>query len=105
MTDVTALHFSNDVANHRYEARHGDDLAAYVEYSQLANGVLFSHTEVVPAFEGKGVGSAIARHVLDSARADGQSVIPACQFIAAYIRKHPEYVDLVQPQVRAAFRI
>ena len=68
MTDVPALHFSNNVESHRYEAHQGDTLAAYVEYSQLANGVLFSHTEVVPAFEGKGVGSAIARHVLDSAR-------------------------------------
>ena len=105
MTDVPALHFSNNVENHRYEAHQGETLAAYVEYSQLANGVLFSHTEVLPAFEGKGVGSAIARHVLDSARADAQMVIPACQFIAGYIRKHREYVDLVQPQVRAAFKI
>lgn len=105
MTDTPALHFSNNVADHRYEAHQGDTLAAYVEYSQLANGVLFSHTEVLPQYEGKGVGSAIARHVLDSARADGQSVIPACQFIAGYIRKHREYVDLVQPQVRAAFKI
>ncbi|MDA7418718.1 GNAT family N-acetyltransferase [Xenophilus arseniciresistens] len=105
MTDIPALHFSNNVAEHRYEARHGDTLAAYVEYSQLANGVLFSHTEVLPEYEGRGVGSAIARHVLDSARADGQFVIPACQFIAGYIRKHREYVDLVQPQVQQAFKI
>ena len=105
MTATPALHFSNNVESHRYEAHRGDALAAFVEYSQLANGILFSHTEVLPEFEGQGIGSAIARHVLDSARADGQSVIPACQFIAAYIRKHPEYVDLVQPQVRAAFKI
>lgn len=105
MTDVPALHFSNNVDLHRYEAHRGDALAGYVEYSQLANGLLLSHTEVVPEFEGKGVGSALARHVLDSARADGQSVVPACQFIAAYIRKHPDYAELVQPQVRAAFKI
>lgn len=105
MTNAPALHFSNDAGNHRYEAHRGDALAAFVEYSQLANGILFSHTEVLPGFEGQGVGSAIARHVLDSARADGQMVIPACQFIAGYIRKHPEYASLVQPEVRTAFKI
>lgn len=105
MADLPPLHFSNNVAQHRYEAHQGDTLAAHIEYSQLANGVLLSHTEVMPEFEGRGVGSALARHVLDSARADAQTVVPACQFIAAYIRKNREYVDLVQPQVQAAFKI
>lgn len=100
-----ALRFSDNAAAHRCEAHAGDALAGYVEYSHLANGVLLSHTEVLPAFEGRGVGSALARHVLEQARAEGQSVVPACQFIAGYIRKHPEYADLVQPQVRAAFKI
>lgn len=105
MNMTPALHFSNNVAEHRYEAHRAGALAAHVEYSQLANGVLLSHTEVLPEFEGQGVGSALARHVLDTARADGQPVIPACQFLAGYIRKHPEYLDLVQPQVRAAFKL
>jgi predicted GNAT family acetyltransferase len=66
---------------------------------------MFTHTEVLPAFEGKGVGSAIARHVLDGARAQGTPVIPACHFIAGYIRKHREYVDLVRPETQRAFNI
>jgi len=99
------LRFSNDTERHRYEAWQGDTLAAYVEYSPLANGLLFSHTEVMPAFEGQGVGSAIARHVLDDARAQGQQVIPACQFIAGYIRRHGEYLDLVSEASRRAFKL
>ena len=63
MTDVPALHFSNNVESHRYEAHSGATLAAYVEYSQLANGVLFSHTEVLPEFEGKGVGARAVQHM------------------------------------------
>ena len=55
--------------------------------------------------DGQGVGSAIARHVLDEARAKGQQVIPVCQFIAGWLRKHPEYVDIVQPASRRAFNI
>ncbi|RZL91835.1 MAG: N-acetyltransferase, partial [Variovorax sp.] len=90
---------------HRYEARIEGKLAGYSEYNLLSEAIMFTHTEVLPEHEGQGVGSAIARHVLDQARSDGQHVIPVCQFIAGWIRKHPDYVDLVRPDVRRAFKI
>jgi predicted GNAT family acetyltransferase len=96
---------TNHPEKHRYEAAIDGQLAGYCEYNLLTNAVMFTHTEVLPAFEGKGVGSAIARHVLDGARAQGTPVIPACQFIAGYIRKHREYVDLVRPETQRAFNI
>lgn len=96
---------SNHPEKHRYEAAIDGQLAGYCEYNLLSNAVMFTHTEVLPAFEGQGVGSAIARHVLDEARARGAAVIPACQFIAGYIRKHREYVDLVRPETQRAFHI
>ena len=50
---------------------------------------------------GLGVGSALARRVLDDARKAGESVIPRCPFIAAYIRRHPADRDLVPEPLRA----
>ena len=102
MTDIT---IANNPAEHRYEARIGGELAGYCEYNLLSEAIMFTHTEVLQAFEGKGVGSALARHVLDQARADGKHVIPVCQFIAGYIRKHRDYADLVRPDVQRAFKI
>jgi len=102
MTDIT---ITNNPAEHRYEARIGNDLAGYCEYNLLSEAIMFTHTEVLEAFEGKGVGSALAKHVLDEARADGKHVIPVCQFIAGYIRKHRDYADLVRPDVQRAFKI
>jgi predicted GNAT family acetyltransferase len=61
--------------------------------------VIFTHTEVLPAFEGRGVGSALAKGALDAVRAEGSSVEPRCPFIAAYIRRHPAYADLVVGEV------
>jgi predicted GNAT family acetyltransferase len=79
----------------RYEAVLGDDLAGIVAYRLRPGHVVFLHTEVLPAFEGRGIGSRLAAGVLDDARARGLAVIPRCPFIAAYIRRHPEYADLV----------
>jgi predicted GNAT family acetyltransferase len=67
-------------------------LAAY----QLSTGqIIYTHTEVDDSAEGKGVGSAIASTVLDSARSRGLRVVPQCPFIARYISRHREYLDLV----------
>ena len=100
-----ALVISSNDALHRFEARKNGELAGYVEYNVLSEALLFTHTEVLPAFEGQGVGSALAKHVLGEARAQGKQVIPVCQFIAGYIRKHREYVELVRPDVQRAFKI
>jgi uncharacterized protein len=35
------------------------------------------------------------RGALDDMRARGLKVAPVCPFVAAYIRRHPEYADLV----------
>jgi predicted GNAT family acetyltransferase len=105
MNDKTSLAIADNPAQHRYEAMRDGRLAGYAEYNLLTDAILFSHTEVLPENEGKGVGSGLARHVLDDARARGLHVIPVCQFIAGYIRKHREYADLVRPDVQRAFKI
>ena len=80
----------------RYEARLGDELAGFSAY-RLTNGqITFTHTEVDDAYEGQGVGSALARYALDDARERGLAVVPRCPFIAAWIERHPDYGDLVR---------
>jgi uncharacterized protein len=92
------LRIADSPEDRRYEAFAGDRLAGVVEYRLRAGQVVFLHTEVLPAFEGQGIGSRLAAGVLDDARARGLAVVPRCPFIAAYIRRHPEYGDLVPGQ-------
>jgi predicted GNAT family acetyltransferase len=79
----------------RVEAHIEGALAGFAAYRERAGRRIFTHTEVDPAYGGKGVGSAIARAALDQARADGVGVVPLCPFIADWITKHPDYADLV----------
>jgi predicted GNAT family acetyltransferase len=80
----------------RYELRLGDEIAGFAEYRRSGDTIVFHHTVIEPEFEGRGLGSKLARHVLDEARAAGLTVRPQCPFIASYIAGHAEYADLVQ---------
>jgi uncharacterized protein len=80
----------------RWEARIGGELAGFAAYQLTDELVVFTHTEVDPAFEGKGVGGALARSALDEVAAEGtRKVMPLCPFIKAWIQRHPAYVPLV----------
>lgn len=79
----------------RYEALVGGELAGVAYYEPGDRAVTFTHTVVLPDWEGKGVGSRLARAALDDLRARGLAAVPACPYIAVWIRRHPEYADLV----------
>lgn len=78
----------------RFEAREDARLAGFSEYIRTPELVVLTYTEVDAAFEGRGVGSQLARHGLDAARAEGLKVMALCPFVAAWLARHPEYSDL-----------
>jgi predicted GNAT family acetyltransferase len=83
----------------RYEAHLGGALAGFSAYRMRGNPadiVVFTHTEVDPAYEGEGVGSALAKAALDDVRRRGLGLVAMCPFVSAYIRRHPEYADLAR---------
>ena len=81
---------------HRYELEEGGKLAAQIQYRPHGAGTIeLIHTEVPPEFEGQGFASKIAKFAFDDARRRGLKVIPTCTYLQAFLRKHPEYGDLV----------
>jgi predicted GNAT family acetyltransferase len=79
---------------HRFELD-AEGLVAFSNYKRDGKTLTIMHTEVPPALNGKGVGSALVRGVLDLARAQNMKIVPLCPFVAAYIAKHAEYADLL----------
>jgi uncharacterized protein len=80
----------------RYEAWAGDTLAGVAEYRERGDRTVFTHTEVDGAFEGKGVGKALAAAALDDTVRRGRVIVPLCPFITTYLTKHPEYEEHVR---------
>lgn len=82
-------------AKRRFEIVVAGTVAGFAEYRLGDGTIAFTHTVVEPAFEGQGIGSALAVGALDAARGHGLAVLPYCSFIRGYIARHPAYLDLV----------
>lgn len=93
MSDIASR---NNPDESRYEAWLDGELAGFAQYRLTGRRIIFTHTEIDPSFEGRGIGSALARFALDDVRADGaRAVVPRCPFIKGWIERHPDYADLV----------
>jgi predicted GNAT family acetyltransferase len=101
MTDRSSkLAIRDNAERHRFEADLGDGSLAIAEYTLPAGKIMFTHTEVPPQHEGQGIGTALIEHALASARDRNLKVIPICPFFAAYMKKHAEVQDLLDPPYR-----
>ena len=84
----------NNVDFQRYEVQ-VEGKTAYAAYQLRDTTLILDHTEVPTALGGRGIGGHLAKAALEDARTRGLRVDPRCSFIAAYIKKHPEYDELV----------
>jgi predicted GNAT family acetyltransferase len=81
----------------RYEAWLGDRMVGIAEYElpDESGPIVFVHTEVLPGAEGMGVGRGLARAALDDVRRRGLRLVAECEFIAGFLKRHPEDRDLL----------
>jgi predicted GNAT family acetyltransferase len=56
---------------------------------------VFYHTEIDDAFGGRGLGTVLISEALAATRADGLRIVAVCPMVAAYVKKHPEFDDIV----------
>jgi uncharacterized protein len=67
---------------------------AYVDYSRAPGVTTLHYARVPDELAGAGLGSALARAALEAVRQRGDRVVAACSFIAAYLKRHPEFHGL-----------
>ena len=68
---------------------------AFANYRLAPSAVIITHTETPRALRGRGIASELVQGALALIRADGHKVIAGCGFVVDYLRKHPEYADMV----------
>ena len=93
----------NNLEHHQFELD-SDGHTGFLVYRASGNNLYLDHTEVPEALEGKGIGGQLAKAALEFAREKSLEVIPVCPFILSYLRRHPEFSDVVAPRYRAQFK-
>lgn len=78
----------------RFEIVRDGEVLGHAEYRTTDQRIIFTHTEINPAYEGQGLGSHLVRSALDQVRDSGLTVVPRCPFVAEWMSHHPEYADL-----------
>lgn len=87
----------------RYELHVGGQLAGFITYHLHGQVISLNHTEIDPGFQGGGLASSLARFSLDDARNRQLAVLPFCPYVQSWLKKHPDYADLVPADRRAEF--
>ena len=103
MTTEPQIEISDATERNRFIATLDGEQAGFIVYRLRPGLLALIHTEVEDRFEGRGLGGRLARFALDQARAEGLAVLPFCPFVNEWMKRHPEYVDLVPAAYRTEF--
>ena len=96
------LAVADNPERHRFEASVDGQPAGYSTYDLGPDRVVFLHTKVKPEFEGRGVGSRLAKFAVEDVRGRGLRITPVCPFIRAYLKRHREFDSIVDYPVETA---
>lgn len=72
-----------------------EGLRCELDYRLGAGIVHITHTGVPRPLEGRGIAAALVHHALTWVRDQGLKVDPVCSYVAVYLRRHPEWNDLL----------
>lgn len=89
------LNIINNEKEHQFEAKVENEIA-YIYYSVKEDILQILSTQVPKNLEGKGIAAALTKFALEYARANNLLVQPICSYTVAYMKKHPEYNDLLK---------
>lgn len=91
---INYMKITENTERKRFETKI-EDQTAFIEYIRAQNKVYLTHTEVPKQLEGKGVGSGLVKEVLSIIKEEDKELVPLCPFVAAYVKRHPEWRDLL----------
>lgn len=88
------MEIRNNQQDQRFETEVGGGLA-FLRYRLGEGKISLLYVEVPPASRGQGIAAEITRTALEYAKAQNLRVTPICGYTVAYLRRHPEYQNLL----------
>lgn len=88
------MQIRNNETESRFESE-VDGKLSFIEYKLAPHRIILVHTEVPQELAGRGIAQELTKTALDHARQNKLQVVALCSYVAAYIKRHPEYSDLV----------
>lgn len=93
--DGETFELRHSTGTSEFAAWHGDTRVSLAAYRDRGEQRLFPHTETLPAWGGRGLAGAVVRYALDSTVAEGLTIVPACSFVAGFVREHDDWDEHV----------
>jgi len=98
--DIEKLAVTHNEAESRFETWL-DGQMSKLDYNFHGNTIVMMHVGVHPDQRGRGIAAKLTMVALEYATEKKLRVIPMCSYVASYIRRHPEYAELMKPQAES----
>jgi predicted GNAT family acetyltransferase len=80
------------------EARDGDTLVGLITFVPSGPQTIdLNHTEVFPAYEGRGYGRQLVRAAVEFSRSEGWKLRASCPYARKVLDHTPEFADVISP--------
>jgi predicted GNAT family acetyltransferase len=95
--DKTGAETTVSTEHQRYTIAVDGQTVGFAEFADRGDQRVFYHTEIDPAFGGRGLAIILVKEALNAARDDGKRIVPVCSMVGTVLKKHPEFDDITDP--------
>lgn len=94
----------NNPERMRFELHDGETVAGFIDYRMRDGRYWLVHTEIADDYSGSGAASFLVRTTLDQLRERQVRIVPTCPFVGGWLRRHPEYSDMVDDEALRTYK-
>ena len=95
--DKTGAEATVTVESDRYTIAVDGKTVGLADFADRGDQRIFYHTEIDPAYGGRGLATILVEEALNEARDEGKRIVPVCSMIGTVLKKHPEFDDITDP--------
>lgn len=96
-TDKTGAETTVTTEDGRYTIAVDGKTVGLADFADRENQRVFYHTEIDPAYGGRGLATILIEEALNNARSEGKRVVPVCSMVVTVLKKHPEFDGITDP--------